>query len=456
MHACQSGTPFTMKTLIYKLLARLESWRVGSKLLMGIGSGLALALFMGLMGIYAVRALNASTQQTYNIDLAAVAHLHDAETNHLMVGLYLRQMAITSAEVQRVAARKALDAANSRVRQDMQEVRKHMPGTHARHMLEDFDTAYVGYDSLLVKVLALLAKQDSYSDGEAISLITSDEFKKISDRVTTVLAEIVRLMTEDVAASAERINRLAASTERWMWILVLLSLAGGVVGGLLITRSIRDPLNDLRDSIENIAAGAMDGVVPHTSQGNEIGAIAKSLQVLQHSAQAQDAQRWIKANMVAMTTSLQGIDSIAVLARQLMVRLTPLTGAQVGVFFYFDRKTQRFNLMGSHGYKMRKNFNQHFGIGEGIVGQCAAEGAPILLSDLPHDYMHISSALGEAPPRFVLAAPVTLPNGSIAAVVELGFLTRPGQREQTLCEEVLPLIGVSISILENNLRTQHE
>lgn len=165
---------------------------------------------------------------------------------------------------------------------------------------------------------------------------------------------------------------------------------------------------------------------------------------------------WVKGHSADMAAALQGIDSIPLMARQLMTRLTPLLGAQVGVFYYFDAQTERFTLMGSHGYKLRKDFNQHFRMGEGIVGQCAVERAPILLTDVPPDYMYVASTLGQTPPRFVLAAPALRPDGSIAGVVEIGLLGQLGQREHSLFDEVRPMIGVAISILENNQRAAHE
>lgn len=445
-----------MNTLMRTILVRLEAWPLSARLLLGIGNGLVLALFMGLIGIYAVRSLNDSTQQAYDIDLAAVAHLHEAQTHNLKVGLYLRQMSITSAETLRMATRKALDAASSGTRSSMQALREHLAGVHAQQLPVDFDTPYAAFAGQLEKALELLARQDSYSDGEAISLITSDEFKKVSDAVSAALAEMARLKTADMAASLARNRALAARTELWLWIIFLLSLAGGLAGGLLITRSIRSPLNDLRHSIEEIAGGVTDGVIPHVGQDNEIGAIAQSLQLLQQSAKAQDEQRWVKANMVALAAALQGIDSISVLARQLMARVTPLIGAQVGVFYYLDRKEQCFNLVGSYGYQMRKDLKAHFRLGEGIVGQCAAERAAILLSEVPQGYLHIATALGHAQPRFALAAPVIGNGGEVLAVLEVGLLQYPGVRERALFDEVLPLVGTTISILEGQQRAQQE
>lgn len=167
---------------------------------------------------------------------------------------------------------------------------------------------------------------------------------------------------------------------------------------------------------------------------------------------AQEDDVWVKSSSAHVLAAVQRQDSIPQFARQLMLSLTPLAGAQVGVFYTFDPKAQCFSLIGSHGYKWRKDFKPQFRLGEGIVGQCAVERAPIMLSDLPVDYMHIASGLGQAAPRYVLAAPVISPDGEIVAVLELGFLGNPSPRERALLDEVLLRIGVSLSMLENKQR----
>lgn len=175
---------------------------------------------------------------------------------------------------------------------------------------------------------------------------------------------------------------------------------------------------------------------------------------MQSLIQAQEASVWIKSSSAQVIAAVQTVDTIPLFARQLTAIMTPLVSAQVGVFYHYDRQAKCFDLMGSYGYKLRKNPSPSFRLGEGIVGQCAVERAPIMLTEVPDDYMHIASALGEAAPRFVLAAPVMRNDGEIVAVVEWGFLTEPGQRERTFFDEVLPLIGTSLSMLENKQRVQ--
>src|SRR5207245_11148004 len=63
-------------------------------------------------------------------------------------------------------------------------------------------------------------------------------------------------------------------------------------------------------------------------------------------------------------------------------------------------------LASTYAYKERKNLANRFHFGEGLVGQCALEKKPILLTRVPADYIQISSGLGEAPPLNIIVLPV--------------------------------------------------
>ena len=71
-----------------------------------------------------------------------------------------------------------------------------------------------------------------------------------------------------------------------------------------------------------------------------------------------------------------------------------------GAFFLMDNEGDepRLTLTSSYAYRERKNVANSFRLGEGIVGQCAQERKTILLTNVPPDYIQISSGLGEAAP----------------------------------------------------------
>ena len=85
-------------------------------------------------------------------------------------------------------------------------------------------------------------------------------------------------------------------------------------------------------------------------------------------------------------------------SRMILSELAPLVSAQHGVFYINESQNgePELTLLASYAYPERKNLANRFKAGEGLVGQCALEKQRILLTDVPGDYVQISSGLGEA------------------------------------------------------------
>ena len=65
-------------------------------------------------------------------------------------------------------------------------------------------------------------------------------------------------------------------------------------------------------------------------------------------------------------------------------------------------------LLASYAYKGQSALGNQFQLGEGLVGQCALEKQKILLTNVPPDYIRISSGPGRrrAPEHHRAAGPV--------------------------------------------------
>jgi methyl-accepting chemotaxis protein len=64
---------------------------------------------------------------------------------------------------------------------------------------------------------------------------------------------------------------------------------------------------------------------------------------------------------------------------------------------------------------------QRIEIGEGLVGQCYLDKAPIILTEVPKTYIKITSGLGETIPRFLILMPLLI-QGKVMGVLELASL----------------------------------
>ncbi|MBF0273547.1 MAG: PAS domain S-box protein [Magnetococcales bacterium] len=229
---------------------------------------------------------------------------------------------------------------------------------------------------------------------------------------------------------------------------------GGCIGTLLgwfIGISIRRPTERLRDAVEQLAAGQLDIEVPNTDHPNEIGALARSIAVLQTGAREMEAQRWVKVNQAAISSVLQEATDFADLARKFLSGVAPLLQIGHGAFYLHEQG--RLRLFGGYAFRERKGFHPVFEIGEGLVGQCALEKSPIVVVRPPADYVRVGSGIGEAVPRAIMVLPVQR-NDQLLAVVELAAFVAFDVHQQALLDGLMPLLAMSIEILDRNLRTR--
>ena len=100
---------------------------------------------------------------------------------------------------------------------------------------------------------------------------------------------------------AERSKRLALRTDenhRLAFILTCLGAAAllvVVLGVLIIARSIARPLSVITDTIKRVAAGEDNVEVPHINRGDEIGSLARAIQIFQ---QAMDRNRNLNSRVL--------------------------------------------------------------------------------------------------------------------------------------------------------------
>jgi methyl-accepting chemotaxis protein len=100
---------------------------------------------------------------------------------------------------------------------------------------------------------------------------------------------------------AERSKKLAQQTDANHTMAFVLTCLGGlalvvvVIGVLIISRSIARPLSAITDTIKRVADGAEGVEVPHIGRADEIGALARAIQIFQ---QAMDRNRKLNSQVL--------------------------------------------------------------------------------------------------------------------------------------------------------------
>jgi len=175
---------------------------------------------------------------------------------------------------------------------------------------------------------------------------------------------------------------------------------------------------------------------------------------LKSTTEKNSEQDWLKTNLAKFSRMMQGQKDLEALSKLIMSELTPLVSAHHGAFYIMDDENQTpvLRLIASYAYKERKHVASRFHLGEGLVGQAALEKKPILLTNVPEDYIQISSGLGEATPRNVIVLPVLF-EGEVKAVIELASFLPFSQIHQLFLDQFTESVGVVINMIAANMRT---
>jgi signal transduction histidine kinase/CheY-like chemotaxis protein len=167
-------------------------------------------------------------------------------------------------------------------------------------------------------------------------------------------------------------------------------------------------------------------------------------------------QDWLKSNLAKFNRLLQGQRDLAAVSKMVLSELAPLINAQHGVFYMMNESPPdpaKLKLLSAYAYKGNINVNDEWRLGEGLVGQCAYEKRRILLTDVPADYVAISSGLGAAAPLNIIVLPILFEN-KVKAVVEMASFTRYSIIHQTFLDQLAESIGIVLNTIEANMRTE--
>jgi CheY-like chemotaxis protein/signal transduction histidine kinase/HAMP domain-containing protein len=175
---------------------------------------------------------------------------------------------------------------------------------------------------------------------------------------------------------------------------------------------------------------------------------------LRETTETNKQQDWLKTNLAKFSRMMQGQKDLESVSRLIMSELTPLVGAHHGAFFLMEGDGQAaLKLIATYAYKSRKSVNNRFHLGEGLVGQAALEKKPILLTQVPDDYIHINSGLGEAPPRNIIVLPILF-EGDVRAVIELASFLPFSEIHQVFLDQLAESVGVVLNMITANMRTE--
>jgi len=312
----------------------------------------------------------------------------------------------------------------------------------------------------------------------------TDQVRGIARVVTAVAhGDLKKKLTVDakgeIAALTDTINNLidtlAIFTDQVTGVAREVGVEGKL-GGQARVPGASGTWRDLTDNVNQLAANlttqvrAIAEVATAVTKGDltrEIGVAAEGevavlkdninemIRNLKDTTDKNTEQDWLKTNLARFTRMLQGQREILTVYKLILSELAPLVNASHGVFYGLQGENDeaRLVLRASYAYKERKNLSKQFRLGEGLVGECALEKERILITNVPGDYVQISSGLGHATPLNIVVLPVMFEEET-KAVIELASFERFNPTHLTFLEQLTESIGIVLNSIEANSRTE--
>jgi HAMP domain-containing protein/CheY-like chemotaxis protein/signal transduction histidine kinase len=278
------------------------------------------------------------------------------------------------------------------------------------------------------------------------------------------LAETINNMTNTLATFADQVTTVA----REVGVEGRLGGQANVPGAAGTWKDLTGNVNLLADNLTNqvraiaeVATAVTKGDLTRSIQVEASGEVAElkdnintMIDNLRLTTDRNTEQDWLKTNLARFTGMLQGQRDLTTVGRMLLSELSPLVNAQQGVIYQMGtEESAEMVLLSAFAGDGEDGHLRRLKLGEGLVGQCAAEKQRMLISDLPPNTISIRSGLFEAVPRNVIVLPVLFED-RVKAVIELASLSNFTTSHLAFLEQLTASIGIVLNSIEATMQTE--
>ncbi len=430
----------------------LNNFKIGTKIGASFALGLAIFTTIGLSSYRSTTQLIETSRwqnHTYQVlgELEELAsQLKEAESEH-------RGYLITGDKSYLVSYNAALKVIKTNIN-DLRKLTADNPNQQRR-----IDRLKPLIDRRFSRFQEIVNLRDQKGINAILQTSTLGKGREIMNDIRQVLNE---MEAEENALLKQRSAQAKAATQETIQTItygIPFSFVVLTLIGFFLTRNISKPLKKISNVAERFGTGDLSISVPDFNRSDEIGVLTQTFNQmianLRDSTQKNNEQSWLKSNLAQFTQLLQGQRNLETVSQLILSELAPLVGAQQGVFYVMDSLDNQplLKLLSSYAYQERKHLANQFRLGEGLVGQCALEKEKIILTQVPSDYIKISSGLGEATPQTIIVLPVLFET-QVTAVIELASFQRFSEIHLTFLDQVTDSIGILLNTIASDLRTQ--
>lgn len=173
------------------------------------------------------------------------------------------------------------------------------------------------------------------------------------------------------------------------------------------------------EDAERLGSGDYSTPIKPTNNEDHLGNSLKYLMgFLRASKRKEGDQTWISDGKELMSRILRLYNTLDELAYHVLKNITEYIHIEQGAFYVYKEESEILSCISTFAYNRKKYINQEFKLGQGLVGQCAYEQDFVYRTEIPEDYITITSGIiGDQKPRSILLIPL-ITDGKLQGVLE--------------------------------------
>ncbi|MGE7666460.1 response regulator [Ureibacillus composti] len=283
---------------------------------------------------------------------------------------------------------------------------------------------------------------------EALNLMNENS-APLHQKFSDLLTKITATYDQNLAFTLQ--EKVKSFRDLIIFSCVILALV--VIGIMIILLRNILPFTKRVSSMSNLMNNISNGRVELTTKvditaNNEFDEMAKAFNQMTETLETQmnieKELTWKNSNIAEISTAITGTTELESLGRVLLSKVVPLVDSNHAVFYVKDLddpSNETYKLISSYAFKERKRVKNTLKSGEGLIGQAALEKTPIILTDVPADYISVSSGLGEAKPLNLYILPISFED-HVIAVLELASFHLYTETQKSFLEELIRHLGI--------------
>lgn len=370
------------------------------------------------------------------------------------------------------------------------------------------DTIFHEFDTLLSiqkeTIMANLQTFENYED-MLTKLLAEDAIEsQVIPRTNNIIGMLNKVATQQTIISDAADKEVISSVGNLTNVTILLAVVTvilGLVSAFFLMRNITVPINFLKNVVVKLGRGELVEDKQAKVSNDEIGEMSKAMDNLVNGLRATTtfaenigngnyksdfnplSEHDVLGNaLINMRNNLEKVaeddkkrnwateglakfgellrtnnNDVQKLSEEIIANLVKyIKGNQGAIYIIDDEETEgelTMSMKACYAWDKKKYLNQKIFKGEGLAGQAWQEGDSIYLTEVPQNYIRITSGLGDANPSSVLITPLKL-NDQVFGVVEVASFTVFQDFEIDFVKKMAESIASTISSVKVNARTQ--